>query len=150
AALLISSLVPALRAAGADLSLAMRQAEPGLSVRRWSLRNGFVGIQMALSVGLLAMGVFFTRGFVRMSAAQPGFETAHTLFAGVEPVGGAHAGENYFAWRDELLRAARAVPGVAAVSSTSPIPLSGELPQPPLRRESEPPSSAREVYRVGA
>ncbi len=149
AALLISSLVPALRCANADLSLAIRQAEPAFSVRRWSLRNGFVGMQMALSVVLLALGVFFVRGFVRMSAADPGFDIAHTLFAGVQPIRGAHAGEDYFTWRDELLGAARAVPGVAAASSTSTIPLSGELARPALRREGEPSPAAREVYRTG-
>jgi putative ABC transport system permease protein len=149
AALLISSLVPALRCARADLSLAMRQGEPAFSVRRWSLRNSFVGMQMALSVVLLALGIFFTRGFVRMSAAEPGFDTAHTLFAGVQPIRGAHAGEHYFTWRDELLGAARAVPGVGAASSTSIIPLSGELARPAVRREGEPSSTVREVYRTG-
>ena len=149
AALLLSSLVPALRYARADLSLAIRRAEPAFSVRRWSLRNGFVGIQMALSVVLLALGVFFTRGFIRMSSAEPGFDIPHTLFAGVQPIRGAHAGEDYFTWRDELLRSVRAVPGVAAASSTSIIPLSGELQRLALRREGEPPSSAREAYRTG-
>ena len=149
AALLISSLVPALRCADADLSLAIRQAEPAFSVRRWGVRNGFVAVQMALSVVLLALGIFFTRGFVHMSSADPGFDTAHTLFAGVQPIRGAHAGEQYFTWRDELLRAVRAVPGVAAASSTSVIPLSGERARTPLRREGEPSQAAREVYRTG-
>jgi predicted permease len=149
AALFISSLVPALHGARADLSLAMRQAEPAFSFRRWSPRNGFVGMQMALSVVLLALGIFFTRGFVRMSTADPGFDTAHTLFAGVQPIGGAHAGEHYFEWRDELLGAVRAVPGVAAVSSTTIIPLSGELARLPLRRQGETASAALEAYRTG-
>jgi len=149
AALLLSSLVPALRSANADLSLAIRQGEPAFSVRRWSLRNGFVGVQMALSVVLLALGIFFTRGFLRMNAADLGFDTAHTLFAGVQPVHGAHAGEDYFTWRDQLLHTVRDVPGVAAASSTSIIPLSGEMAHHALRREGEPSSSAREAYRTG-
>lgn len=149
AALLVSSLAPAMRGANADLTLAIRQAEPAFSVRRWGLRNAFVGVQMALSVVLLALGIFFARGFVRMSSAEPGFDTAHTLFAGVQPVRGAHAGEDYFTWRDELLRAARAVPGVAAASSTSIIPLSGELARLPLRREGDSSSAIREAYRTG-
>lgn len=148
-ALLLSSLVPALRGASADLSLAIRQAPPAFSVRRWSLRSSFVGVQMALSVVLLALGVFFTRGFLHMGAAKPGFDTAHTLFAGVQPVRGAHAGEEYFTWRGELLRAVRGVPGVAAASSTTIIPLSGELRRIALRRDGEPHSPAREAYRTG-
>ncbi|HWC95285.1 MAG TPA: ABC transporter permease [Candidatus Sulfopaludibacter sp.] len=148
AALLFSSLVPALRGASADLSLAIRQAAPPFSVRRWSLRSSFVGVQMALSVVLLALGVFFTRGFLRMGAAEPGFDIAHTLFAGVQPVRGAHAGEDYFTWRGELLRAVRGVSGVAAASSTTIVPLSGELSRIALRRDGEPSSSAREAYRT--
>ena len=149
AALLVSSLVPAMRGARADLSLAIRQAAPAFSIRRWSLRSSFVGIQMALSVVLLALGVFFTRGFVHMASAEPGFEIAHTLFAGVQPVRGAHTGDEYFTWREELLNAVRAVPGVTAASSTTIIPLSGERARLPVRREDQPSSAFREVYRTG-
>jgi len=145
AALLLSSLVPAMRGANADLSLAIREAAPAFSVRRWSFRSSFVGVQMTLSVVLLALGLFFTRGFLHMGAAEPGFDTAHTLFAGVQPVRGAHTGEEYFTWRDDLLRTVRAVPGVAAASSTTIIPLSGELSRVPLRRAA---SSAHEAYRT--
>jgi len=149
AALVVSSVIPALRGANTDLSAAIRQGEPAFSIRRWGLRNGFVGVQMALSVVLLVLGVFFTRGFLRMGAADTGFDTAHTVFAGVQPVRGAHAGEEYLTWRAELLRAVRAVPGVVAASSTTVIPLSGERQRIAVRREGEPASSAREVYRTG-
>jgi predicted permease len=149
AALLLSSLVPALRGASADLSLAIRQAAPAFSARRWGLRSSLVGVQMALSVVLLALGVFFTRGFLHMGAAKPGFDTVHTLFAGVQPVRGAHTGEDYFTWRDDLLRAVRGAPGVAAASSTSIIPLSGDLQHILLRRGDEPHSPTREAYRTG-
>lgn len=149
AALLLSSLVPALRGASGDLSLAIRPTAPPPSIRFWSMRSGFVGIQMALSVVLLALGVFFTRGFLHMGAAEPGFDIAHTLFAGAQPVRGAHAGEDYFTWREELLRAVRAVPGVASASSTTIIPLSGELQRIAVRRDDAPSSPVREAYRTG-
>jgi len=149
AALLLTSVIPAVRASAADLSLAIRQAAPPVSLRRFSLRNCFVAVQMALCVVLLVLGLFFTRGFLRMNSAGPGFDVAHTLFAGVQPVRGAHTGEDYFTWRSELLRAVRAVPGVAAASSTTIIPLSGELQRFPVRGEDDPSSSAREAYRTG-
>jgi predicted permease len=148
AALIVSSLLPALRGAGADVALAMRQTEPAFSMRRWSLRSGFVALQMALSVVLLVLGVFFTAGFLRMNFADPGFDIAHTIFAGVQPIGGRHLGEEYFTWRAWLLGAVRAVPGVAAASSVSVIPLSGELARLPLRREGEA-TSRLEAYRTG-
>src|SRR5437667_10554240 len=53
AALALSSLLPALRGANADLSLAMKQGEPSFSVRRWDLRNGCVTLHVLLSMVLL-------------------------------------------------------------------------------------------------
>ena len=57
AALLLACLIPALRSADADLSLAIKQGEPAFSVRRWDLRNGFVTLQVVLSIVLLTLEV---------------------------------------------------------------------------------------------
>jgi putative ABC transport system permease protein len=149
AALLVSSLLPALRSSRADLSLVMKQREPGFSLRRWNLRNAFLALQMVLSMVLLTVGVLFTRGFLHLVRTDPGFDVAHTLFAGVQPVRGQHQGDDYFLWREKLLRDLRSVPGVIAASSTTVIPLSGEVARPPLRREGEPFAAAREIYMTG-
>ena len=60
-ALLLSSVLPALRGSNANLSLALKQGEPSFSVRRWNLRNGFVLFQVVLSMVLLTSGSLFTR-----------------------------------------------------------------------------------------
>jgi predicted permease len=69
--LLVSSLLPALRGARVDLSVAMKQREPAFSIRRWNLRNGFVALQLALSVVLLSLAMLFARSFVHLATVDP-------------------------------------------------------------------------------
>ena len=148
AALLVSSLLPALRGSRADLSLAMKQGEPSLSVRHWNWRSGFVTLQVVLSMVLLTLGALFTRSLLYVARSDPGFDVAHTIIAGVQPLAGRH--ESEASWRDRLLRGVEAIPGVIAASSAAVLPLAGEMPQAPLRGQGEPLSSARDAYMVGA
>lgn len=68
--LLLSSLLPAIRSSNVDLGLAMKQGAPALSIRRWNLRNGFVALQLTLSVVLLTFGVLFARSFIHLANAK--------------------------------------------------------------------------------
>jgi putative ABC transport system permease protein len=146
-ALLLSSLIPALRGSIVDPALALRQSEPSFAVRRWNLRSAFVALQMALSVVLLTVGLLYSRGLVQLVRTDAGFDRAHTLFAGVQPLH-RHSGDPYFAWREELLRRVRSIPGVAGASSTTVIPLSGGATRF-VRREGEAPLSARDLDATG-
>jgi predicted permease len=143
AALLLSSLIPALRGAQADLSLALKQREPAFSVRRLDVRNGFVALQVVLSIVLLAMGGLFSRSLFYLVETGPGFDVAHTLVAA------AH-GNGSWDFRQQAKRRIESVPGVLAVTSAGTLPLMGELPDAQLRRQGEPLSAMRHVYTVGA
>jgi putative ABC transport system permease protein len=149
AAFLLSSLLPALRA-DADLSVAMKQSEPSFSVRRWDLRNGFVILQVALSMVLLTLCGLFTRSLLHLVETGPGFDVTHTLIAAVHSLPGRYAGERSWALRQQALQRVRAVPGVVAVTSAGILPLMGEIPDAALRREGEPLSALRHVYVIGA
>ena len=150
AALVLSSLLPALRGADADLSLAMKQGEPSFSVRRWDLRNGFVTLQMVLSLVLLTLCGLFTRGLLHLVETGPGFDVAHTLIAGIHSLPGRYAGEHSWEFRQQVLRRVEAVPGVIAVTSAGILPLMGEVPDATLRRDGDPLSELRHVYVLGA
>jgi putative ABC transport system permease protein len=113
---------------------------------RWNLRNGFVALQVVLSMVLLTLGALFVRGFLHLARTDVGFDAAHTVIATVHPAPGQHRGEQGWPWRDQLVRRVRQVPGVLAVTSTGLLPLMGEVPAAPLRREGDPPSAARDVY----
>ncbi|HYW41403.1 MAG TPA: FtsX-like permease family protein [Bryobacteraceae bacterium] len=150
AALLLSSLVPALGASDPDLGLAMKPGDPSFSIRRWNLRSGFVMVQVVLSVVLLALGAIFTRSFFHLARAGPGFDVAHTLIAAVHPLPVGYSPERSWDLRERAVRRVAAVPGVAAVTSAGILPLMGELPDAELRREGEPQSAIRHAYAVGA
>ena len=114
-ALLVSSLLPALRGSKTDLGLAIKQGEPAFSLRRWSLRNGFVAVQLALSMVLLTLGVLFLRSFREVAGVDPGFDVSHTFIAQVYSLG--RRGPNSWSWRDTMVRRIKEVPGVTGVTS---------------------------------
>ena len=150
AALVWSSLLPALTSGDADLGLTMKQGEPACCTRRWGLRKSFVSLQVALSVVLLTLGGLFTRSLMHLIAAGPGFDSAHTLIAAVHTLPGRFSDDRLWKLRAQLVRRVQAVPGVEAVTSAGILPLMGELPAASLRRESEPISSVHRVYVMGA
>ena len=113
---------------------------------RWNLRSGLVALQVVLSMVLLTLGALFTRSFVQVARAGPGFDTAHTIIATAHPLPG---GDHGFAWRQRLIEAIRQVPGVEDATSTGVLPLMGELPAAPLRRPGDPATVARDSYTVG-
>jgi predicted permease len=150
-ALLVSSVLPSLRGSNADIGLAMKQGEPAFSIRRWNLRNSFVALQVALSMVLLMLGVLFSRSFLQVAGADPGFDVSHTVMATVWPLPEQHLrGEKGWSWRDGVVRRVREVPGVLGVTSIGTLPFMGELPQDPVRRKGDPFSVARKAYSVGA
>ena len=139
-ALLVTSLIPALRSTRADLSMALKQGEPAFSLRRWNLRNGFVLLQVVLSMVLLTLGALFTRSFLHVARAGAGFDANHTIIAAVHDAAG----------RDALVRRLETQPGVLDVTSIQTLPFMGELPVDRVRREGDPPDTHRDVYAMGA
>jgi putative ABC transport system permease protein len=144
AAFVISSLRPALFGSNVDLGIAMKSAGPGLAAGRQMRAGGFVGAQVVLSVLLLTLGALFARSFLHVARAGPGFDAAHTLIAAVHPF--PRPREFNSAWRDRLMGRVRLVPGVVAATSTDLLPLMGEVPVAPVRREGGGESAIREVY----
>lgn len=149
AALVVSSLLPALGSGDADLSLAMKQGEPAFSVRRWDLRRTFVTLQVVLSMVLLTLGGLFIRSLTHLIAAGPGFDSTHTLVAAVHTLPGRDSNDGSWELRQQAVRRVQAVPGVEAVTSAGILPLMGEIPEATIRRAGEPLSAGREVYVMG-
>ncbi len=149
-ALLVSSLFPALRGSDADPGLAMKQTEPSFSVRHWDMRNGFVLLQVVLSMVLLTVSSLFTRSLLHLATAGPGFDATHTLIAAVHPLPGRYNEERSWNLRRRVLQHVESVPGVEAVTSTEILPLMGEIPSDMLRRQSDSVSALRNVYVMGA
>lgn len=145
AALLLSSLIPALRGSDAGVGVALKLGEPSISMRRWNLRGAFVILQVALSTVLLTLGAVFTQSFAQLVRTGPGFDVAHTLIAAVHPLPGRPRD-----LRQQVVRRITAVPGVESVTSAGTLPFMGELPDALLRRDGEPLSAIRHSYFMGA
>ena len=150
AALLVSCGLPSLRSSNVDLGLAMKQGEPASSIRRWNLRNSFVGLQVVLSMVLLSLGVLFCRTFWQIAHTDSGFDVSHTVMATVWRPGVKLPDEQEWKWRDGVVRRIQEVPGVTGVTSIGTLPFMGELPQAPVRRKGDPLSAARDAYSMGA
>jgi predicted permease len=130
ASALFSSLLPAWRATRrANLVETMRAATGGgLNTRLWG-RNGLVVGQIALSVVLLTVSVFFARAF-DAQLRQPGFRTTQILLSSYEPRLArydARQTEQFYRLLKERLRA---LPGVTSTGMTSVMPLNQDNREP--------------------
>jgi putative ABC transport system permease protein len=117
---LACGLVPAIRAARVGLSGALSDARRSQVSSRHSLQWLFVGVQVALSVVLLAGAGLLIRSFQELSHVDPGFQASRIL---TFRIGGTFVdfgglADNVQRILDELA----ALPGVEATAVSSPVP----------------------------
>lgn len=127
AAALIFGIVPALRASRPDLTTTLREGgrTPGLSANR-VLRNGVVIAEVALSLVLLIGAGLMVRSFLALQRVDPGWNPDNVLTFDV-PLSFARYGtpELRLQFVDRLRTELGALPGVEAVTASTPLPLSG-------------------------
>ncbi len=122
---LVFGLVPSRRAGRLDLASTLKRATDR-SERGFGLlgrRSLQIVVQVGMSLVLLAVAGLFLRSFLRAREADPGFATDRVLLATMNPgVMGydEEAGRAFYRRVGERLAA---LPGVAAVSFASPLPL---------------------------
>jgi hypothetical protein len=124
--------------------------DPAFSIRRWILRNGFVAMQLALSMMLLIAGRCVLEELLAGRRRRSWIRRfTHRDRAGLFATRGASRRE-----RLDLARWYRSPhersAGVLGVTSIGTLPLKGELPQDPVRRKGDALASARDAYSVGA
>ena len=113
-------LVPAVRATRAGLSGALSDARRTQVSSRHSLQWAFVGVQVALSVVLLAGAGLLIRSFQELSRVDAGFEPSRILSF---RVGGTFEDFGQLAERVELIvNELKTLPGVEATAVSSPVP----------------------------
>ena len=123
-------LAPALRAARLDLTAVIKAADGGSSGRRRSRgRAVLVGAQVAISVALIVVAAFVTRGFQQRLDAGPGFRTDWVMLMRFDPgqLGyGAPQAQRLFT---RVADGARQLPGVTSATLASYVPLEGRPPR---------------------
>ena len=126
---LLVALLPAWRIAGRDVQAALRAGGTGSTSDRAGLRTraALLALQVALSVTLLVVTGLLSVSFLRVLNVDRGFTADRVLVVDVALPASRYAEELVRrAAYDRLLASIRALPGVAAVSTTSMLPLSGQ------------------------
>jgi macrolide transport system ATP-binding/permease protein len=119
------SLAPALQGSRADVALALK-AESGAaggSRRKAALRNLLVVGQVAISVVLLVAAGLFLRSLQNARHADPGFDTAHVLLAGLDLFPNGYSDDTGVQFYERMLDRVRALPGVRAASVARRVPI---------------------------
>ena len=129
ASTLLAGLIPAWRSARlGDLSGTLRHGaeSAGRRARLWG-RHGLVAGQVALALVLVTVGVFLYRAFDAELQRGPGFRTDHLLLVNINPGMARYDAARADRFYDQLKEQVRRVPGVAAVTLSSFIPLNQDF-----------------------
>jgi predicted permease len=125
---LLFGLIPALRVSYVDPIAALRQSSRGLTVDRHRARfqRGLVVGQIAVSLALVVSALLFVRSFRNLTHVETGLALDGTLVVwGVDYQAANLSHEERVAFQQRLTDEIRSIPGVAAASSTTFLPLSG-------------------------
>ncbi|HLY18034.1 MAG TPA: ABC transporter permease [Bryobacteraceae bacterium] len=119
------SVAPALEAARANLSSGLKNEIAATSRGRlFSMRNGLVTGQVAVSMLLLVVSLLFVRSLRDVQKADPGFNVANQVVASARlDRPGAGSGQN-LALTDAIMERLAKAPGVVSVSAAMIVPLS--------------------------
>jgi predicted permease len=141
---LAASMYPALRLSGVDPNRALKTGgSAGTQRGQHRLRTGFVIMQVALTLVLLAVSGLLIRMVMRYSHADFGFNPAHILTAGINRSPDRYEGRDEIAdFYQPLFNRVAQIPGVRAVGvisilpiqnwgSNSDIHIAGQPPYPP-------------------
>lgn len=123
--------LPALRASRPDLAAAMKLDGGALSggPRAFTLRNGFVVVQVALSTVLLVGAGLLLRTIGEASRVDLGFDPDNALIVSLDVSKSGYTPEKGKAFYGQLLDEVRALPGVrsAAISRHVPVQSAGMI-----------------------
>jgi len=122
---IVAGLAPALRTSRTNLNATLREGGRGLvgATRRHGLRNGLVIAQVAGSLIVLVAAGLFTRSLKNAEAVDLGYDTHHVLNVSLDPKLQGYDQAHAEAFFRELLRRAKALPGVESASLAFSVPL---------------------------
>jgi predicted permease len=124
---ILFGLVPALQASRFNVVDALKNEAraTGGGERRFSLRNGLVVVQVALSIVSLVAAGLFLRSAARAREMDPGFETEKLGVMIVNPGQGGYDEPRAEQFFDDVLSRVGSIPGLRSASWASNLPLFG-------------------------
>ncbi len=142
---LLFGIAPALRSVRVDLTPALKDSTGGLGGRqgRFRLGNILVIAQVALTVVVMVGAGLVVHTLRNLRSLDPGFATGNLLTFDVDATLMQYQGERKAAFYRDLRDRFAAIPGVAAVSYSSDILLSGSLWSTGFHLPGTPPKSTQ-------
>jgi putative ABC transport system permease protein len=119
---------PALQASRTDLHEPLKEGGRGGTSGRAAgrLRSGLVVAEMAIAVVVLIGAGLLLRSFLRLRAANPGFQPSNLLTLRVPLAGGRNAAQpRRIAFFAEVVERCAALPGVRSAGAVASLPLTG-------------------------
>ena len=126
AAAFFFSIAPVFHFLKPDLANSLRQNSGTASLSSQRFRKLAVGIQIALSVLLLAGAGLFVRTLDNLRGTQVGYDTAHLDTFNLDPTSSGYTEDRTPLIVDNALDALRRIPGVASVAATTDPELVGD------------------------
>lgn len=145
---LTAGLLPAVRLTARSPSERLRLGGRFMSEPNLRLRSALVGGQLALAVVLLAGAGLLFNSFMRLRAADPGFDPEGLVVMQASPTEGVRIrfGETGDFWRrwDPVLAGLLSVPGVSVAAGTSTLPFQNPTWAPRVLLPNDDPETVRE------
>jgi len=139
---LLFGILPAWRAAKADVNHALKETERGAASRSKRRSQSFLVVsEFAFTLVLLIGAGLFLRSFIRLMEIDPGFNPRHTLAFDLSFPGAKYPhDEDRLRFTNDLTGRIRSLPGVESVGTISTLPLSGRERGEYLSRTDKPQS----------
>lgn len=123
----VFGLAPAWSASRPELVPALKDTNEGGAGRRVTLRDALVVGQLALALVLLVSGALLARGLLVARGTDLGFDASRVVYLAFSPQMNGYDSDRAMALRARVLEAAKAVPGVAAASLSTRLPLGPDI-----------------------
>jgi predicted permease len=124
---ILFGLLPGLRASGIDVAAALKSETATTLPRRLTMRDVFVGIQVAVCMILVAAALMMVSSLKHMLSKSFGFATSGAVTLRVDPEMQGYTEQRGRIFARDLLARARSLPGVesAAIADRLPLSLTG-------------------------
>jgi putative ABC transport system permease protein len=142
---LVFGLIPALRAARADLNEALKEGgRGGDGPGRNRLRGALVVAEVAMAMALLVGAGLLINSFVRLQRVNPGFDPHQVLTLRVDlPEAKYREGRQIINFNQEFLRRVERLPGVRSAAMVFKLPLGGSDASNRFEVEGQPSDKSR-------
>src|SRR5262245_3900325 len=139
---LLFGLAPALRGTRAELQHGLKESSSRTSAGRTRAAKALVGVQIAVSLGLLVGCGLFLRTLYNLQAVNLGYEPTGLVMTRVDPVAGGYRGDDIGRAIIEVMHRLQSIPGVktvtfsenglfSGVESGTPVDIEGFTPSSP-------------------